>query len=63
MSISTRERFLDICHFKRPSDLWLRIYSGATEEKDLDDIQCGDSYGYPLFAEFHGHHLPGVWRG
>ncbi len=23
MSISTRERFLDICHFKRPGDLWL----------------------------------------
>ena len=24
MSISPKERFLDICHFKRPGDLWLR---------------------------------------
>ena len=24
MNISPKERFLDICHFKRPGDLWLR---------------------------------------
>jgi len=24
MNISPRERFLDICHFKRPGDLWLK---------------------------------------
>ena len=24
MNISPKERYLDICHFKRPGDLWLR---------------------------------------
>ncbi len=26
MNISPKERFLDICHFKRPGDLWLKDY-------------------------------------
>jgi len=24
MSISPKQRFLDICHLKRPSDLWIK---------------------------------------
>ena len=26
MNISPKQRFLDICHFKRPGDLWLRDF-------------------------------------
>ncbi len=35
MNISPKERFLDICHFKRPGDLFLRVelFWGKTLEK------------------------------
>jgi len=34
MNISQKERFLDICHFKRPGDLWLRdVFWRETLEK------------------------------
>jgi len=39
MNISPKERFLDICHFKRPSDLWL---SDSFWQKTLGEWEIPD---------------------
>jgi len=59
MSISLRERFLDICHFKRPGDLWLRDHISEQTLKNWVEQGAPKEIMNP---RFHGDYFQYQYR-